>query len=320
MGLTSGMSAKRGFTSVLLHELEAIEANWQVAIDGLDPEGLHQLRVAMRRTRAVIGQSKGVLPTVTRRLYSDEFAWLAGSTGPTRDLDVYVIEWPSYVDGMSTKSTEALQPVLDRIELDRAQARTALVAVLQSARANDVIEAWRATLADGQALATGECGSAMPVDDIGPSLGQVLAKRFRHAHSRVLDAGRRIDPDSPAEALHELRKDAKKLRYIVDCFSPVLPKKLRNAFGEQLQGLQDNLGEHQDAQVHISELDTVAHGLPASRRNTDTFMALGRLLERLEQTQRNARSELAERFRSYDSHKTMRIVRELLGTLDDAHR
>lgn len=320
MRLTSKMSATHGFVSVLLDELQAIEVNWPAAIDGTDPEGLHQLRVAMRRTRAVIGESKGVLPAVTRRLYSDEFAWLAGSTGPTRDLDVYVIEWPSYVDGMSSKSIEALQPVLDRIELDRAQARTALVAVLQSARANDVIEAWRATLADGRAPAMGEPGSATPVDDIGPSLGQVLAKRFRHAHSRVLDAGRRIDPDSPAEALHELRKDAKKLRYIVDCFSPVLPKKLRNAFGEQMQGLQDNLGEHQDAQVHTSELDTVAHGLIANRRNVDTFIALGRLLERLQQMQISARSEFADRFREYDSPKTKRIVSELLDSLDEAHR
>ena len=300
------MPAGAGFRAVLINLLDTIEANWQGTIADLDTEFLHDLRVAVRRTRSVIGQAKRVLPESLRGRYRDDFAWLAGATGPTRDLDAYALEWPRYVADMSD-GNDALQPVLDHILRHRHVARAELVAVLESERAHTLLAEWRI------AMATEPVDRPSHADE---RLGVALAKRFRQAHQTVLHQGRLIDSESPAEHLHDLRKDAKKLRYLVECFASAMPAKLLRRFVKQLKGLQDNLGEHQDAEVHAEELTTVGQELSEEHAPQATLIALGALTERLEQSQHAARAEFVERFAAYDSADTQRIVDALIEALE----
>ena len=76
--------------AVLRALTEAIEGNRDGAMTGEDPEFLHQLRVAVRRSRTVQRQ----LGPPFRRLpagFSGEFRWLQRVTGDARDLDVYLV-------------------------------------------------------------------------------------------------------------------------------------------------------------------------------------------------------------------------------------
>ena len=54
-----------------------------------DAEGIHQMRVAMRRLRAVLATFAPLLPPQPRRWASDELRWLADVLGEARDLDVF---------------------------------------------------------------------------------------------------------------------------------------------------------------------------------------------------------------------------------------
>ena len=299
--------ASDGFRAVLLNLLDTMEDSWPGTITDLDTEFLHDLRVAVRRTRSIIGQAKRVLPESLRARYRDEFAWLAGATGPTRDLDAYALEWPRYVAELSAEDTTALQPVLDHIVRHRGAAHAELVAVLKSERAIALLADWRIALA------------MEPVEQpsqAGEPLGRAIAKRFSQAHHTVVHQGRLIDPESPAEHLHDLRKDAKKLRYLVECFATAMPGKLRRRFVTQLKGLQDNLGQHQDAEVHAVELAAVAAELAQEHAPRDTLVALGALTERLEQSQRDARAEFAERFAAFDSPDTEELFVALVEALE----
>jgi CHAD domain-containing protein len=125
-----------------------------------------------------------------------------------------------------------------------------------------------------------------------------------------------IDADSPAEHLHDLRKDAKKLRYLVECFATAMPGKLRRRYVTQLKDLQDNLGQHQDAEVHADELAAVAAELAEEHAPGDTLVALGALTARLEQSQREARAEFTERFSAFDSPHTEEVVGALVDALE----
>ena len=111
----------------------------------------------------------------------------------------------------------------------------------------------------------------------------------------MVDRGRTITPSTPAEIVHELRKDAKKLRYLIECFGGLYDKSARTAFVSRLKALQDTLGEHQDAEVHAHALRTIADD-PQRRWSADTLLAIGQLVERLEQRRLASRNELAERF------------------------
>ena len=80
------MTAIDGFRDVLANLASTIDANWNGTIDQTDPVFLHQLRIAVRRTRTVLANAKPVLPAAVREPTRDGFAWLASVTGTPRDL------------------------------------------------------------------------------------------------------------------------------------------------------------------------------------------------------------------------------------------
>ena len=123
----------------------------------------------------------------------------------------------------------------------------------------------------------------------------------------MVERGRTITPATPAETVHDLRKDAKKLRYLIECFGGLYDKPARTAFVGRLKALQDTLGEHQDAEVHAHALRTIADDRQ-QHWDAETFLAIGQLIERLEQRRVATRDELAERFGEFDTKKTVKAL------------
>jgi CHAD domain-containing protein len=296
-----------GFGAALRRLDEAIEATWDGTIAEIDVEFLHDLRVAIRRTRSVLASAKGVLFEAARVEFADEFRWLGSITSRVRDLDVYLLEWPGYAAELDPEIRPALGPVRDHLEQHCRAAHAELVTQLGTARAVQLRRRWSAWL---EAPAGGKRAER--------ALGKVVARRVERAQQRVLEDGRAIASSSPPEALHDLRKRAKRLRYLLECFGGLAPGDLRKSFVRTLKGLQDNLGEFQDTAVHAAELRSIAHELSADPAGapTDTILALGQLRERLDGRRATAREEFAARFAAYDTKAT----RKLLGELTEAMR
>src|SRR5262245_7094513 len=76
----------------------------------LDSEFLHDLRVAVRRTRSLLGQFKQVFPKAEVTHFRAELGWLGRLTGPTRDLDVFCEAIEEAMD--ADPSLAALAPLL----------------------------------------------------------------------------------------------------------------------------------------------------------------------------------------------------------------
>lgn len=144
-------------------------------------------------------------------------------------------------------------------------------------------------------------------------LGPVVAARVAKAQRKVLTDGRAITAASPAERLHDLRKDTKKLRYLLECFGSLFPAKDRKAFVAQLKALQDNLGEHQDAEVHMAQLRELAHDLHAKATvDTDALLAMGRLSDHLDRRRTEERTAFVDRFAAYDTKPNRRTLDAML--------
>ena len=324
--LRPDLPAIEGFRSVLADLADVIARNRQGTIERLDPEFLHDLRVAARRSRAVLAAGGRVIPDDVRREARLGFALLSDLTGPPRDLDVYLLGWAAYTEPLGPHAAVDLEPV--RAHLIRAQdeAYATLTTWLQSEEALDRLASWRRWL-------TGPLPEVLPDRALDP-LGPYVAKRIRRAQATLLDEGRAITAESPDERLHDLRKDAKKLRYLLECFGALLDPGPRAKLVKRLKALQENLGEHQDAAVHAAELRTVAHHLAAAWPATtgastdtgpedtglvdtglvdtglvdtllvDTLLATGRLLGELEGVRDRTRLEFAARFECYDRDAT----------------
>ena len=294
--------AADGYRRVLANLAATVEANWQGTVDDIDSEFLHDFRIAVRRSRSVLSHAKGVLPAEGRRHFGAELKWLGAATSPLRDADVYLIEWPSYVAPLDTESAAALAPLLAHIRARRAAEHAVLVGELHSPRYRALMSDWTAWLGESEAPPKGR-----------RPLGAVVVARILDAQQQLLARGRPITPASPAEELHELRKDAKRLRYLLECFGGLLPAARRKPFVQRLKALQDNLGEHQDTEVHTAQLHAMSrdlHGAPGV--DAGTLMAMGRLTEIFEQRRQRAREEFAGRFTAYDTKQTARVLDELL--------
>jgi len=278
------------FRQVLAALVDAFDANVCGTLLDADPEHLHELRVSVRRSRSVLAQSKRVIPRSVRRRQNSLFGELAKVTGPARDLDVYVFGWDDLVADLG-RAREALDPVVAELEVRRVAAHVVLDDHLRDRRTRRALGRWRRWLADPDEL--GRLAAA----PVGPLIGD----RVEAAHRVVLQRGRAISATSPGEDLHELRKEAKVLRYLLECFGGLYERRPRKAFVARLKALQDNLGAHQDAEVQAEQLRRLARDLHGDAAAPDVLLALGRLTEQLDQRQRAARLHFHDRFADFEA-------------------
>ena len=176
------MPAIDGFRAVLADLADTIVANWQGTIERLDPEFLHDLRVAVRRTRSVLAQGKKVLPPAIVERAEERFGWLGTLTGPARDLDVHLINWNTYTNPLAGDVVAALEPVHVLLERRCESAHATLARVLESAEATELKITsqtwWRAPALDGP-----------PGFQAERPLGKIVTKRIARAQANLVEHG-----------------------------------------------------------------------------------------------------------------------------------
>jgi CHAD domain-containing protein len=185
--------------AVLRALLGVIEANYAGTLDDVDSEFLHDLRVAVRRTRAVLRELRTVFPEAELAHFRAEFRWLQQVTGDARDLDVYVLEFDRFRELVPADMRVELEPVLDVLRERRLAARASMVRALRSQRARRLRTQW-ATFLDTLDV------PAPPNNAPAPPIGALAGERIRKVHRRMVRMGDAIYGASPPEAYHELRK------------------------------------------------------------------------------------------------------------------
>ena len=202
-----------------------------------DPEGLHQLRVSLRRLRTALGQFGAAL--VMPDAVSDRrIAKVARRTGLTRDLDVMRERLSSiWLPTLPGPEQQAIKPVLKQLARDRQKAFEGLAATLREgpylkllARLHKWQQAPRFT-AIGQR----------------PMRGWLLEWQMQAIGGLFLQAGWFVT-DPRDESLHELRKTIKGVRYSLEYLEPFASEALAGWLAE-LRRAQDCLGDLHDLQV-----------------------------------------------------------------------
>lgn len=287
--------------------LDTLEANLPGTRADLDSEFLHDLRVAVRRTRSALSQIKGVFPDAEVADYKERFAWVGQLTGPTRDLDVYLLGFEDYRNSLP----EPYRPDLDPLQaflLDHHKSeQRAMVRKLNSPNFHTLLKEWRAFL-----------DTAPETESNGPHarqpIGKVATKRIRRTFARVLEEGLAITPQSPPEALHELRKSCKKLRYLLEFFQSLYPAEQVKPLIKSLKRLLDNLGDFQDLEVQANKLREFAHQMVAEGEvPADTLLAMGMLVDGLLKRQQASRRAFAERFAGFADREQVAVYEALFG-------
>ncbi|HUE58159.1 MAG TPA: CHAD domain-containing protein [Acidimicrobiales bacterium] len=267
--------------------------------DQVDIEFLHDFRVASRRARSVLNQVRALFPGGEAEVLSSELQWLGSVTGPVRDLDVQISQ--------ARHDLADLKGLAQMLTRKREEAQSSLVAALDSPRYKALLEAW-IRLENVAAKASQTHDGARPA-------GDVMDRYVYRAHRRVLRIGKGIHEESPAEALHDLRKKTKALRYLLEMFSSLYRGSDLKAAVRELKALQDNLGEFQDTQVQANAIWSLAEEMLVERvGSASELMAMGRIADALEVRQARARDEFAARFERFSSHAVTARYRRMFGS------
>ena len=240
--LTKKMSLEDALQCMGLNCLAQMEAN----VPGVlrkSVESLHQMRVGLRRLRALLDmfEEMAPLPAPTR----DSLEWLAGELGATRDWDVLAGTTLAEIQGADVSGLRDIaqqrSQQLHRDMLDKLHEPRYTELILQ-------LNGWfHARLWRTEGKLPKDSPLARPAHE---AMAPLLRKAQRRLHKRIdtLD-----ENDAPAR--HRIRIAAKKTRYAAEFFRDLLPAKQIKPYIRTLEDLQGKLG-------HLNDL-AVAQGLLA---------------------------------------------------------
>ncbi len=293
---------------VMRAQYEVMQENLEGTIADVDAEFLHVFRVALRRTRAVQRELQAAFAPEELSRLRTEFKWLQGSSGDARDLDVYVLEFESMRSLVPDAFAGDLDPLLGVLRSRRLTARREMVRALRSDRALELMRDWEAFL--DMAVSAPVDGRPAASEPIGKLVGTRIGKVYR----RMVKMGVAIDDQSPPEALHELRKKGKELRYLLELFgSELYPAEVVTPMIRSLKALQDVLGRHQDREVQAATLRSLREEVSALPGGPAALMAMGLLVERVSEDERAAHREFQDVFPAFGSKGQRRLVKETFG-------
>jgi CHAD domain-containing protein len=146
--------------------------------------------------------------------------------------------------------------------------------------------------------------------DAGRPIAALAGARIARVYRQMVKAGGAIDDSSPPEALHDLRKKGKELRYLLEFFASLFPGRVIKPMVRSLKALQDTLGRFQDRQVQAAVLRSLGDDVRALEDGAAALMAMGQLVDRLERQQAAARAEFTERFGRFAARGQRALVRE----------
>lgn len=287
-----GLVLHRRLQSQREHLLEA-----DAALRRGDPHGLHDLRVAMRRLRTALATFRPLVDRAVTEPLRDELRWASGELGTARDREVVA----ERISGLLEREPVelVLGPVAARIEHallgSHIGGEDVVMATLGSDRYAELLRSLAAVADDPPFTALAD-GAAR----------ELVARRFRRDLNRVLvraeDALATTGEGRRAEALHEVRKATKRLRYAAEAAGSVGPPRV-GRIEKIAKRLQIVLGDHHDTVGTRAALRLLAVRAHADGDSSFTF---GRLHALEQADAQRLEAEAADLFRALDRSRKPR--------------
>jgi triphosphatase len=264
------------FVAVGLACLRQIAGNDGAVHQG-DPEGIHQMRVGLRRLRAALSLFKEILHDGEVKGLKRELKWLTEQLGPARDYDVFVSRTlaPYRARHADRRELEILQHDLEKTrDAGFATARAAV----ESERFRRVIVDCALWLLDGGWRENADALTRAVRERRAHAFAQdELARRIR----KITKRARKLERLG-SRGRHKLRIAVKKVRYGREFFATLRTdgRKAGRKLDRALKGLQSGLGDLNDMRVHLELARNFAQAGTAAQK----AFAIGCLAGREEAT------------------------------------
>ncbi|WP_245294233.1 CHAD domain-containing protein [Rhizobium etli] len=240
--LEQRMRTAKAFQEIALSCFRQFRLNEDVLLKKRNAEALHQARVAIRRLRSAFSMFKSVLQDDEPRRLTAELRWLAGMLGEARNIDVLL-----------AKATDA--DLRDKLKDIRDKAYDEAIEALGSSRARALMLDLTEWLHCDAYLTRQDPVVEQDAATFAVAALEKMRKKLK-THGRAL-------AEVDDEHRHQVRKDAKKLRYGAEFFVTLFDGKpgarRHKKFLAAMSTLQDHLGDLNDLATGPDVLDR--HGL-----------------------------------------------------------
>ena len=274
LNLSRRMTLEDAFRVTVLECLAHVTANVSPVLRARDVEGLHQLRVGLRRLHVAFSAFGDEFRTPALKDLKTRTKAFTDAVAPARDLDVFIDDLFAPM-AEQFGHDESFKILRDRAEAARVKAWDEALEHLSSPEfatfQDDVAAAAEARSWLG--------GHSVTIDFKARLAVRVpvmkAASRMMEEHlMRVLKRGRRMKSLEPRDT-HRLRIALKKLRYAGEFYGPLYKKEVKGYLG-RLRKLQDMLGALNDvAQVRAVLSRLIAEESTATHMQVDLFFAAG---------------------------------------------
>lgn len=212
-----------------------------------EPEAVHDMRSAVRRLRSALAAYRKLYRKAPLRRLAGELKWLGGMLGNPRDAEVLRERLVRHAAELPAgKDSAAARERLDRHgaeEFDAGYRR--LLLALDSGRYFRLLDALEDFRDAPPLRVDGKQGAIKPGRKISARAVAKAAKRLRRAQKK---ASRTSGEGDYEEALHRVRKDAKRLRHVAESAEPVKPRRARKV-AKAAHRQQKILGDFHDAVI-----------------------------------------------------------------------
>ncbi|MHA7923854.1 MAG: CHAD domain-containing protein [Marinobacter sp.] len=239
---TAGDNPATDIPEALHHQLSRLRQLERGVVLGLDDEFLHQYRIAIRRSRAITESVQEVTGDKALAKAVKTLKRHARATGPLRDLHVFLQDLPELC-GDNSEIRAALQIWFER---EAANRHKKLVKRLQSKRYHDSMEHWL-NLIDSRKFQ--KLAGTLGPKDIRKAVERRI-KEFNRWTAELMHT-------SPDEDLHRLRKQLKRIRYLMELDAKTWKTELKT-----LKSRQQLYGQFQDLHMQIDLLDQFRKAAP----------------------------------------------------------
>ncbi|PPD47613.1 MAG: hypothetical protein CTY12_03700 [Methylotenera sp.] len=253
--LSGNADARSAFKQIAQVCINQLQRNEDMVLRGTDVEGVHQMRIALRRLRSAFTLFRKVLGHENSAALLVEIGWLADTLGKARDLDVLITQTLPVVIA-HFKHHKGLQMLRDKAITAQSEAYNEVRAALSSQRYHCLLLTLAAWLESERWQENTRSAKNRLVIDIASAN---LSRRYK----QLLQRGEHLDQMTPQER-HAVRIAAKKLRYAAEFFASLYASKKSRVFIRKLSQLQECLGVLND----IAITETLLHkiiGLQPSR-------------------------------------------------------
>ncbi len=334
VGLDGGAPANEAARVALATRVGEVGALRAAALNWTEAEGIHDLRVATRRLRGTLQDFRPYLSKREARLIGKGLKPLLLTLGEVRDADVTIAALEKLHTVAPHEVGEGIAYQLDARRWRREAARARLEELLEES----TLASWQEEVVNGLRAHSESKLSEIDAESLDAPVehDHEAAPTFRAAGRKIL--ARRIKqlergglslytPHKPGP-LHDLRLDAKRLRYALELLSPCWEGKL-NAYADEVAGLQTALGELHDCDVWIESLGQTlraAHDerhaskdsltLSVNARDNERRAALWLLRHFAKERTRHYRAALA-RWHAWENFRLLAHLHSLITASDE---